>query len=89
MASSGRVDAFAIGVETAEESERRSVADLVAHLVGHVESGALSGAELVLASGWLGLRSHPSPAATISFGGPAIPDWLDATLRKIVTGSPA
>jgi len=89
MASSGRVDAFAIGVETAEESERRSGADLVAHLVGHADSGALSGAELVVASGWFGLRSHPSPAATISFGGPAIPDWLDATLRRIVTGSPA
>ena len=31
--------------------------------------------------GWFGLRSHPNPAATISFGGPAIPEWLDGTLR--------
>jgi hypothetical protein len=49
----------------------------------------LSGAELVVASGWFGLRSHPTPAATISFGGPAIPDWLDGTLRTIVTSSPS
>jgi NAD(P)-dependent dehydrogenase (short-subunit alcohol dehydrogenase family) len=87
MASSGRIDSFAISVETAEESERRSVADLVSHLVCHADSGALSGAELVVASGWFGLRSHPSPAATVSFGGPAIPDWLDGTLRTIVTAS--
>jgi hypothetical protein len=85
MASSGRIDAFAISVETAEESERRTVADLVTHLVRNADSGALSGAELVVASGWFGLRSHPSPAATVSFGGPAIPDWLDGTLRTIVT----
>ncbi len=87
MASSERIDAFAISVETAEESERQTVADLVAHLVGHADSGALSGAELVVSTGWFGLRSHPSPAATISFGGPAIPEWLDGTLRTIVTAS--
>jgi NAD(P)-dependent dehydrogenase (short-subunit alcohol dehydrogenase family) len=86
LASSGRVDSFAISVESAEPSERRSVADLVTHLVCHADSGALSGAELVVASGWFGLRSHPTPAATVSFGGPAIPDWLDGTLRTIVTG---
>ena len=85
MASSGRIDAFAISVESGEESERQTVADLVAHLVGHADSGALSGAELVVSTGWFGLRSHPSPAATISFGGPAIPEWLDGTLRTIVT----
>jgi NAD(P)-dependent dehydrogenase (short-subunit alcohol dehydrogenase family) len=87
MASSDRIDAFAISVESAEESERQTVVDLVAHLVGHADSGALSGAELVVSTGWFGLRSHPSPAATISFGGPAIPEWLDGTLRTIVTAS--
>jgi len=87
MASSGRIDAFAISVESAAESERQTVADLAAHLVGHPDSGALSGAELVVSTGWFGLRSHPSPAATISFGGPAIPEWLDGTLRTIVTAS--
>ena len=86
-ATSGRVDAFTVTVETAEPDEHRSIADLVAHLLCHPDTAALSGAELVGASGWFGLRSHPSPTATISFGGPAVPDWLDRTLRNIVTGA--
>jgi NAD(P)-dependent dehydrogenase (short-subunit alcohol dehydrogenase family) len=89
MATSDRMDAFAISVESAQESDHQALADLVAHLVCRAESAALSGAELVVASGWFGLRSHPSPAATISFGGPAIPNWLDGTLRTIVTASPS
>jgi NAD(P)-dependent dehydrogenase (short-subunit alcohol dehydrogenase family) len=89
MATSGRMDAFAISVETAQESELRSLADVVAYLACSADSAALSGAELVVASGWFGLRSHPAPAATISFGGPAIPEWLDGTLRTIVTASPS
>ena len=31
--------------------------------------------------GWVGLRSHPRPSASITFGGPAVPGWLDDTLR--------
>ena len=45
---------------------------------------ALSGAELVAGDGWFGLRSHPRPGGSISFGGPALPDWLDDALREIV-----
>ena len=51
------------------------------------DAGALSGAELVVATEWFGLRSHPRPAGTISFGGPAVPGWLDGALRDMVTGS--
>ena len=83
-ATSDRVDAFAISVETADEHERRPVAELVTHLVRSPEVGALSGAELVAASGWLGLRSHPRPAATIAFGGPAVPAWVDGAMRSVV-----
>ena len=83
-ATSHRVDAFAISVETADEYERRPVAELVTHLVRSPEAGALSGAELVAASGWLGLRSHPRPAATIAFGGPAVPAWVDGAMRSVV-----
>jgi NAD(P)-dependent dehydrogenase (short-subunit alcohol dehydrogenase family) len=86
-ATSERVDAFAISVETAEDHERQTVADLVTHLVHSPDASALSGAELVVASGWFGLRSHPRPAATVSFGGPAIPGWLDAALRSVVSES--
>ncbi len=84
LGTSGRVAAFAIGVETAEVSEHRSTAELAAHLVSNAEAQALSGAELVTASGWVGLRSHPSPGGSITFGGPAVPDWFDGALRQMV-----
>ena len=46
---------------------------------------ALSGAELVAAESWIGLRSHPKAAGTVTYGGPEIPDWLDAALREVIT----
>jgi NAD(P)-dependent dehydrogenase (short-subunit alcohol dehydrogenase family) len=87
LATSDRVDAFTVSVETGEDSARRPIADLLAHLVCNNDSASLSGAELVASSGWFGLRSHPSPAATISYGGPVIPGWLDGALHRIVTGN--
>jgi hypothetical protein len=44
----------------------------------------MSGAELVATAEWIGLRSHPHPEASVSFGGPEVPTWVDATLRAIV-----
>jgi len=44
----------------------------------------LAGAELVVSDEWLGLRCHPRPIGAVTFGGPAIPDWLDDSLREIV-----
>ncbi len=72
-ATSDRVDAFVVGVESAEPSALHTTAELVAHLVSS-DAGSLSGAELVADADWFGLRSHPSPGGTLSFGGPAIPD---------------
>jgi predicted secreted protein len=86
-ATADRVDAFALSLESADDAGRHCAAELMAHLVAHADSAALSGAELVVASGFFGLRSHPNPAATISYGGPAIPSWLDGALRDIVTGT--
>ncbi len=83
-ATEGRVTAFAAGMEVPEEGAGPSAAALVAHLLSHPEAQALAGAELVLGFGWLGLRSHPRPTGSITYGGPAIPDWLDPTLREIV-----
>lgn len=85
-ATSGRVDAFAISVETAAASALGPVAEAVGYLVCGPDTGALSGAELVADASWFGLRSHPNPVGTVSFGGPAIPDWLDAAVRHVVTG---
>ena len=79
----GRVTAFAASIEAPEEAAARPVGELVAHLVGNPDAATLAGAELVVAAGWLGLRSHPRPLGSITFGGPGVPGWLDATLREI------
>ena len=81
-ATSDRVDAFAISVEAAGRigarpdrrgrgvpGERRRTP---ARCPGPSSSSR---------SDWLGLRSHPRPAGTISFGGPDVPGWLDGALR--------
>jgi NAD(P)-dependent dehydrogenase (short-subunit alcohol dehydrogenase family) len=90
-ATEERVTAFAVSLETPEEEAGPVAGELVAHLLGHPEATALAGAELVIGAGWLGLRGHPHPIASITYGGPAVPDWLDATLREIVgsTAQPA
>jgi NAD(P)-dependent dehydrogenase (short-subunit alcohol dehydrogenase family) len=89
-ATEGRVAAFAASIEVPEEEAAKPAGELVAHLLGHPEASALAGAELVVGAGWLGLRSHPRPAGSVTYGGPAVPEWLDATLREIVgaTGHP-
>jgi hypothetical protein len=80
----GRVTAFAVSIESAEEAAGQSVGALVAHLLHHPDAAGLAGAELVVGTGWVGLRSHPRPIGSITYGGPALPDWLDSTLREIV-----
>jgi len=89
-ATEGRITAFAASIEASEEGAGQPVGELVAQLLGHPEATALAGAELVIGAGWMGVRSHPRPIGSVSYGGPAVPDWLDATLREIVgaTGSP-
>ena len=79
----GRVSAFAISLEAAEHVAGRAVGGLVAHLVGHPDAGALAGSELAIGQGWLGLRSHPRVAGTVTYGGPAVPGWFDTALRDI------
>ena len=86
-----RVTAFAASIEASEAAAGHAVGELVAHLLGHPEATALAGAELVVGAGWIGIRSHPRPIVSITYGGPAVPDWLDATLREVVsaTGDPS
>jgi hypothetical protein len=83
-ATEQRVDAFAVSVE----AHGAPVGEIVAHLVTDAEAGALSGAELVVGADWFGLRSHPHPAGSVSFGGPEVPGWVDDALREMV-GAPA
>ena len=84
-----QTDAFAIGVETDAGARTATVGELVAYLVAADDAGAMSGAELVVTGEWIGLRSHPHPEASISFGGPELPSWVDDTLRDIVQGTSA
>jgi len=86
----GRITAFAAGIEASEGAAGHPVGELVAHLLGTPEAMVLAGAELVIGGGWLGLRSHPRPIGSITYGGPAVPDWLDSTLREVAgaTGYP-
>ena len=84
-ATENRVDAFAIAVEAPDAAARASAAELAAHLLCTPDAAPLSGAELVADAAWVGLRSHPAAAGTVTYGGPDIPDWLDAALRQVVT----
>jgi hypothetical protein len=53
-------------------------------LLGNPEARPLAGAELAVGAGWLGLRSHPRPIGSVTYGGPAVPGWLDSALREVV-----
>lgn len=81
----GRVTAFAVSIEATEADGAAATSELVGRLVGREEAVGLAGAELVVSRDWIGLRSHPRPIGSITYGGPAVPDWLDATLREIVS----
>ena len=80
----GRVGAFAVSVETPEEQGARPAAELVAYLIGQSEATSVAGSELAIGAGWVGLRSHPRPVGSVTYGGPSVPSWLDRTLREIV-----
>lgn len=82
-ATGDRVDALALSVE-AGTNGGEPIGDIVAHLACDPQVSALSGAELVVGSDWFGVRSHPYPAGTVSFGGPAVPGWVDTALREMV-----
>jgi hypothetical protein len=79
-----RVIALAASTESSEPAAPEVTGGLVGHLLAHPEAGALAGAELVVGSGWIGLRAHPRPIGTVVYGGPAIPEWMDGALRQIV-----
>ena len=76
---------FAIALESTDVTARTAAAELTAHLLCTPDAAALSGAEMVADAAWIGLRSHPTAAGTVIYGGPAIPDWTDGALRRVVT----
>ena len=86
-ATDGRLAAFAVAVETADPGDLPAVGELAAHLVGSPEAPALSGAELVVGPGWLGLRSHPRVGASLSSHDHTVAAWLDAVLADLAGDS--
>jgi hypothetical protein len=80
----GLIDAFSVALETAEPADHQPVAHLTARLLWSADATALRGAELVARPGWIGLRSHPAPAATASYGTSALPPWIPDWLRESV-----
>jgi NAD(P)-dependent dehydrogenase (short-subunit alcohol dehydrogenase family) len=82
-ATEDRVAMFAVSAEAGAESagDAAGVGELVAHLLCSPDAAALSGGELVAGAGWLGLRSHPRPAGSITLRGNEVPDWFDTVLR--------
>ncbi len=86
-ATEGRVTAFAAGLEAAADTADGPASELVAHLLCTPDVAPLAGAELVVGTGWIGLRSHPRPVGTVVYGGPAVPAWLDGALGEIASGT--
>jgi NAD(P)-dependent dehydrogenase (short-subunit alcohol dehydrogenase family) len=78
------LEVFSLTVESTGASDVAATGQVAARLVGADDAADLKGAELVIGPGWLGLRSHPEPAATISFGGPAIPAFMDEVLQRVL-----
>ena len=83
-ATKEQVRAFTVAVEVGADA-----AEIGAHLVAGEGVGPLSGAELVAAEGWLGLRSHPCATGSVVLGGTELPDWFDGALRRLVGAPPA
>jgi NAD(P)-dependent dehydrogenase (short-subunit alcohol dehydrogenase family) len=76
------IDVFSIALETAEPADYQPVAHLVARLLWSGDATVLRGAELAARPGWVGIRSHPGPSATASYGTSAIPLWITDWLRE-------
>jgi hypothetical protein len=79
------IDAVAISAESAAASDTEPLAALAARLATAADTRGLRGAELAVGRGWVGIRSHPGPVATVSFGSTDIPDWVDPALRLAAT----
>ncbi len=82
-ATKDRVSAFAISVEKSVPTTSDVVGQLAAHLVSSPGAAELSGAELVVDEGWIGLRRHPHPGTSLAVDAD-LPPWFGRVLRRIV-----
>lgn len=88
-ATDGRLAAFAVAVESEAPGDLATAGELTAHLLCSDATPVLSGAELAVGSGWVGLRSHPRVGASLSFHDHTVAPWLDAVLADLAGGTPA
>ena len=85
-ATDGRLAAFAVAVETEAAADLAAAGELTAHLLCSEAAPTLSGAELAVGPGWLGLRSHPRVGAGLSFHDHTVAPWLDDVLADLAGG---
>ena len=85
-ATDDRLAAFAVAVESAAPADLAAAGELTAHLLASGDASALSGAELAVGPGWLGLRSHPRVGASLSFHDHTVAPWLDDVLADLAGG---
>jgi hypothetical protein len=78
------IDAYSISLETTDRACCQPLGDLIARLTRADDARELRGSEFVVRDGWIGLRSHPAPGATVAFGGPSIPAWVNDALQEMV-----
>jgi NAD(P)-dependent dehydrogenase (short-subunit alcohol dehydrogenase family) len=83
--SSSPFDVFTLAIETASSDDIEPVAQFVARVACADDGLPLAGAELAAGPGWIGLRAHPAPLATLSFGFGPVPGWIDPTLRQVIS----
>ncbi len=88
LAQPGLIDVFSIALDTARPDDLDPVAQLAARLLWAGDATALRGAELLARPGWIGLRSHPEPLASVSFGTPDLPSWIGDWLAQAVATAP-
>jgi hypothetical protein len=81
------LEVAAVSVESGRDADLSPLAALVARLAVTKDARSLCGAELVVGEGWVGIRNHPGPIATVSFGSIEIPDWVDSALRSVIAES--
>jgi NAD(P)-dependent dehydrogenase (short-subunit alcohol dehydrogenase family) len=82
LAQPGLIDVFSVALETAGQADHDPVAQLVARLLWSGDAAALRGAELFARPGWIGLRRHPGPLATVSYGTRELPSWIGDWLQE-------
>jgi NAD(P)-dependent dehydrogenase (short-subunit alcohol dehydrogenase family) len=88
LAQPGLIDVFSVALGTARPADLDPVAQLAARLLWAGDATALRGAELLAQPGWIGLRSHPEPLATLCFGTPDLPSWVGDWLAQAVATAP-